>query len=73
MTSKDVVRPMLLYVERIQTEDIDITHRTRSRVTVIDLEIPNNALPEFIFHLQKRVDQKLPGSTMIRFSGTLTI
>lgn len=67
----DVSRPVVMYVESIETKpDIDVYFSTR-RLSVMDIEIDITQAEEIAAFLQERVDARLSGSIRLRFTGRL--
>ena len=67
----DVSRPVVLYVEQVETNpDIDAYLDTR-RLSVIDIEIDAIMAKQILDHLQERTDGRLVGSIRLRFTGRL--
>jgi len=67
----DVSRPVVMYVETVETKpDIDAYFSTR-RLSVIDIEIDVTQAEEIARYLQERVGVKLSGSIRLRFTGRL--
>ena len=67
----DVSRPVVLYVEQVETNpDIDAYLDTR-RLSVIDIEIDTIMAKKILDHLQERTGGQLVGSIRLRFTGRL--
>jgi len=67
----EISRPVVLYVEQVETNpDIDAYLDTR-RMSVIDIEIDTVMAKQILDHLRERTDGRLVGSIRLRFTGRL--
>jgi len=67
----EISRPIILYVEQVETNpDIDAYLDTR-RLSVIDIEIDTVMAKQILDHLRERTDGRLVGSIRLRFTGRL--
>lgn len=74
MTSnEDVSRPITLYVDEFEFDDISMDHLQRKRVTVVDLEMSLLDAHELSRYLRERLDGEIPGSIRIRIRGLLSL
>lgn len=74
MTSdEDVSRPITLYVDAFEFDDLSLDHHQRKRVTVVDVEMSILDARELTRYLQERLNGELPGSIRIRIRGSLSL
>lgn len=71
MTTDDISRPAVLYVEKVDTNPTIDQYFSSRRLAVIDIEIDMVQAIQIIEHLRERNEQGLSAATRIRFTGRL--
>ena len=68
---EDISRPIVLYVERVDTNPTVDQYFDTRRLAVIDIEIDMIHAAQIIEHLRERNSQGLTGAVRLRFTGRL--
>lgn len=72
-SNEDVSRPITLYVEQFEFDDIDMEYLHRKRVTVMDVEMSLSDARELARYLQTRLNGEMPGTIRVRIRGLLSL
>ena len=69
----DIARPITIYVDRFQFEDISMEHLERKRISVLDMEMSRQEAEKLRAFLRDRLSDNMRGSVRVRIFGNLVI
>jgi len=70
----DIMRPITLYVSKVNLENLSMNHIERHRITVIDIEMGSNDARKLAEHISRRVaDHTNIGAIRVRLHGNLVL
>ena len=70
----DIMRPITLYVSKVDLENLSMDHIERHRITVIDIEIGSNDARKLAEHITRRIaDHTNIGAIRVRLHGNLVL
>jgi len=68
---REVIRPVTLYVDRVQTKDIEMPDVDVQRVVALDLEMRIHEAKALMEYLQKRIEEGRTPGIRVRLEGHL--